>query len=101
MQSLGPAGLFVFLAGVFALFSLFVFWRGFTTPSVPVAEQSRFVTIVAANTSPAILELDPRYDLYMETPHVFDELHSGSGTAHAQPESERDELPPSAGRPGV
>jgi len=101
MQSLGPAGLFVFLAGVFALFSLFVFWRGFTTPSVPVAEQSRFVTIVAANTSPAILELDPRHDLYMDTPHVFDELHSGPGTAHAPPDSERDGSPPSAGRPGV
>ncbi|MES1949899.1 Major facilitator superfamily MFS_1 [Salinisphaera sp. S4-8] len=96
MQGLGPAGLFVFLAGVFALYSLFVFWRGFTTPSVPVADQSRFVTIVAANTSPAILELDPRHELYMETPHIFDELHAGPA-----PGVEPAESPTKADGPGV
>ena len=96
MQSLGPAGLFVFLAGVFALYALFVFWRGFTTPAVPVADQSRFVTIVAANTSPAILELDPRHELYMETPHIFDELHTGPA-----PGVETDESSTNTDRPGV
>lgn len=101
MQALGPPGLFVFLAGVFALFSLFVFWRGFTTPSVAVAEQSRFVTIVAANTSPAILELDPRHDLYMETPHVFDELHAVHGSTDTPPGPGNGESSSNEGRPGV
>lgn len=77
MQQFGPPGLFIFLAAIFGCYSLYVFYRGFTTPALPVADQGRFVAIVAANTSPAILELDPRHDEYMETP-LFAEASAGS-----------------------
>lgn len=76
MQMLGPSGLFVFLAATFGCYSLYVFYRRFTTPALPVEEQGRFVSIVAANTSPAILELDPRHELYIETPQSFDDRYS-------------------------
>lgn len=107
MQWLGPSGLFVFLAGLFGCYSLYVFWRGYTTPALPVEEQGRFVTIVAANTSPAILELDPRHDQYVETPHFFDEqlqaghAHAASETTASRPGDGDDGSPPSAGPPGV
>lgn len=60
MQWMGPAGLFFFLGGVFVAYTVFVAVRGATTASLPVAEQSRFVTINAAQAVPALLELDPR-----------------------------------------
>ena len=110
MELLGPAGLFVFLAAVFGCYSLYVFWRGFTTPAVPVEEQGRYVTIVAANTSPAILELDPRHDVYIETPHFLDEsVAAGTRTADAGAVTPPAERAPatsssddaSAGGPGI
>lgn len=72
MALLGASGFFVFLGGIFGLYSVFVFWRGFTTAALPVAAQGRFVNIVAANTSPAILELDPRTDLNIGPPAGFE-----------------------------
>jgi len=60
MQLLGPMGLFVFMGSLFAAYTGLVAWRGFTTESVPVDAQGRFVGIVAAQAVPAILDLDPR-----------------------------------------
>lgn len=79
MQLLGPAGLFAFLAAVFALYALFVFWRGFTSPSVPVAEQGRHVHIAAADTGPVILELDPRTHPISAVPGSVDAQESSHG----------------------
>ncbi len=72
MQWLGPMGLFVFTGGLFAAYTALVGWRGLNTPTLPVAQQSRFVGIVAAQTVPAILELDPRSEPFDESyyPHA-------------------------------
>ncbi|GAB3681431.1 MFS transporter [Salinisphaera aquimarina] len=67
MQQLGPAGLFVFMGGLFAAYTLLVLWRCATTPTLPVDQQVRFVGIVASQTGPTILELDPRTDPYDES----------------------------------
>jgi len=73
MQWLGPAGLFFFMGGLFAVYTLFVAARGATTESLPVAEQTRYVTINAAQAVPALLDLDPRMpDLDTETGPVVE-----------------------------
>jgi MFS family permease len=55
---LGPAGLFVYLAGMLALVSLFTLARLFLRAGVPRDQQSGFVS---APTAPAgLAELDPR-----------------------------------------
>lgn len=64
MQIVGPWGLFGFIAAVFALYGLFVFWRGFTTPELPVRFQGHYVNIQPTQAGPTILELDPRSDPY-------------------------------------
>lgn len=60
MQMLGVVGLFVFMGALFAAYTGLVAWRCFTTESLPLDAQGRFVGIVAAQAVPAILELDPR-----------------------------------------
>ncbi|MES1926484.1 MFS transporter [Salinisphaera sp. T31B1] len=60
MQWIGPAGLFGFTGGLFALYTALVVWRGFTTQALPVEQQGRFVGIVATQTAPALLDMDPR-----------------------------------------
>lgn len=100
MQWLGPSGLFAFLAATFGGYSLYVFYRSFVTSAPPVQEQGRFVSIVAANTSPAILELDPRHDHYVETPHdpeKWEHGDTGAVSASANPDAGDHTLPPSAG----
>jgi len=74
MQWLGPMGLFVFTGGVFAAYTALVGWRGLNTPTLPVAQQSRFVSIVAAQAVPAILELDPRSEPFDESYYSHDAL---------------------------
>jgi len=65
---------------------------------------------VAANTSPAILELDPRHDVYIETPHFLDEsVAAGTRTPDAGAVTPPAERAPatsssddaSAGGPGI
>jgi MFS family permease len=104
MQWLGPPGLFAFLAATFGGYSLYVFYRSFVTSAPPVQEQGRFVSIVAANTSPAILELDPRHDHYVETPHdpeKWEHGDTGAVSASANPDAGNHTLPPSAGSGSV
>ncbi|MDT0617608.1 MFS transporter [Salinisphaera sp. P385] len=62
MEVLGPAGLFAFLAAGLLLLAGFVVVRMRYTPALPMAQQGRFVNVVASQTAPPILELDPRTD---------------------------------------
>lgn len=66
MQAFGAGGLFLFLA--LCLFGLagFVLVRIRTTQALPLAQQGRFVNVVAAEAAPAILELDPRAEDYRD-----------------------------------
>lgn len=62
MTAMGPSGLFLFLAICFTILAGYVAWRVRATPDLPVGEQGPHVRIAAAETAPAILELDPRLD---------------------------------------
>jgi len=52
MERMGPAGLFVYLAAVFAGMALFTAWRMMLRPEVPRAQRTAFVP---ATTPPAAL----------------------------------------------
>ncbi len=62
MQVFGPAGLFLFLAAGLSGLAAYIGFRIRRTPDLPLDRQGPFVTIAAAETAPAILELDPRVD---------------------------------------
>ncbi len=66
MQMVGPYGLFAFMTVVFAVYATLVAWRRRHTPDLPIEEQGRYVNIVATQTGPNILDLDPRSDSYHE-----------------------------------
>jgi MFS family permease len=84
MQSIGPAGLFWFMGLLFALYAMFVMVRGATTASLPVADQTRYVTINASQAVSALLDLDPRMPELASEPEQ-------PASAHADAE-----LPPSS-----
>lgn len=67
MEVLGPAGLFAFLATGLLLLAGFVVVRMRYTPALPMEQQGRFVNVVASQTAPPILELDPRADDFRDT----------------------------------
>ena len=73
MALLGPMGLFVFLALSFAGFSGYVALRIRTTPDLPLDEQGPHVSFAAAEAAPALLELDPRNDAYLNEADTPDE----------------------------
>lgn len=62
MQVAGPAGLYQFLAVILIALAVYTVWRIRHTPGLPPERQGPFVNVVAAETAPAILELDPRTD---------------------------------------
>ena len=57
MDAMGARGLFVFVAGVVVLLTLFIAWRVTQRPSRPVAEQGDYQTI--QRTSPVVYEMYP------------------------------------------
>lgn len=83
MQYVGAMGLFIFLAGIFGVYGALLAWRGVKTPAVPVAQQSPFVAIVAAQAAPAIAELDPRTDMPGEPAEAG--VSPASGDADSDP----------------
>lgn len=66
MELLGGRGLFVFLAGVMSILSVFSLIRYLTAKRIPVEEQSEYVPVASAAT-PVIMEVDPR-NLEFEPP---------------------------------
>ena len=58
MNTFPPGSLFLYFALVLAATALFALWRLFVAESVPSERQQDYVTL--GNSSPVVLEMDPR-----------------------------------------
>lgn len=67
MQIAGPVGLFHFMAASLVALGVYIAWRIRFTPDWPRDQQGPYVSMSAAETAPAILDLDPRADDYPES----------------------------------
>lgn len=58
MESMGPTGLFAFIAGCGVVAALFGLWRSRVRPPLPAEEQGAFRPV--PQTTPVVMPLDPR-----------------------------------------
>jgi len=63
MQIIGPEGLLLFIAAALAGLAALVRYRAARIPSIPLERQGQFVGVVAEQSAPEIIALDPRTDV--------------------------------------